>query len=478
MSWPWSQLGLPGPSGLSEIRHAYAEKLKVTHPEDDPEGFQKLHSAYQMASRMARQQKRKARIPETERPPRPALETFRQPEEDFDFDELLRESGEQPRRSQGTEPDWDYARLFAEGEAEWAEYRRRGEERRQWDSREEWPQFQMPLPDGKAERQAGVSIWKPMIFGILASLVLLFGIGPLLNWRNLIPTRDPREQVCRYIEEDMDVKVGSLYNLGASYATDAYSNVFYLGDDPSNRQFLAGPDGERDKGHPGYTTNLPEMMVLWALEGFARERKIYNVDTLDRDLKLERWETGGTFVLTLPAGGAGDVITDLGALLEELSREAWYQARLPVCEVVLCGRQMIEGRLILSRWRPADGAFDAEGLRALYESAFAHSYCAQLLKELELDRDFLRGGEARYTLTNEGTATVRDRECYKLFGLDETGAVALEYYVDLELSNIYCFPGNFWESGNSEDQLGIYRVLHWGDDLGLICLFYPWLRVN
>ena len=45
MSWPWSQLGLPGPSGLSEVRHAYAEKLKITHPEEDPEGFQRLHSA-------------------------------------------------------------------------------------------------------------------------------------------------------------------------------------------------------------------------------------------------------------------------------------------------------------------------------------------------------------------------------------------------------------------------------------------------
>ena len=39
MSWPWSQLGLPGPSELSEVRHAYAEKLKTTHPEEDPEGF-------------------------------------------------------------------------------------------------------------------------------------------------------------------------------------------------------------------------------------------------------------------------------------------------------------------------------------------------------------------------------------------------------------------------------------------------------
>ena len=78
MSWPWSQLGLPGPSGLSEVRHAYAEKLKITHPEEDPEGFQRLHSAYQLASRMARQQKRQAGVqtpePREERPPQPEPE--------------------------------------------------------------------------------------------------------------------------------------------------------------------------------------------------------------------------------------------------------------------------------------------------------------------------------------------------------------------------------------------------------------------
>ena len=526
MSWPWSQLGLPGPSQLSEIRHAYAEKLKTTHPEEDPEGFQRLHSAYQLASRMARQQKRRAevQVPAPECPPQPAPEPSQPPEkdfnydellqggeqprlshrddeEDFDFDALLQEDGEQPRRTRKEEPDWDYDRLFAEGEAERAEYRRRrGEERRkeqrqqsqerrrQWNSREEqlnlqfrqeqdrwqntetilhviemmynsqaeteaWkkffqspmfqqnrnsldlmfgledfvsgrelpqevkaalflaygfdrgvsrpeqrPLFQMLLPAWKAERRAGVSIWKPMFFGILSSLVFLFGIAPLLdsglipialyavglaflvwvirktvilgNWevrarnrnfgkkqglilaiacvmalvaavtwlrsppgldlRKFLPTKDPREQVCRYIEEDLGVKVGSLYNLNDTYATDTYGNVFYLGDDPSSRQFLAGPDGDRKNGKSGYTTNLPEMMMLWSLEDFANKRKIRNVDTVDRDLKLERWETGGTFVLTLPVGGAGEIITDLGALLEELSQESWYQAQPPV----------------------------------------------------------------------------------------------------------------------------------------------------
>ena len=54
MNWPWSELGLPGPSDLAAVRRAYAERLKTTHPEEDPEGFQRLHEAYQQARRAAR----------------------------------------------------------------------------------------------------------------------------------------------------------------------------------------------------------------------------------------------------------------------------------------------------------------------------------------------------------------------------------------------------------------------------------------
>ena len=59
MSWPWNALGLDGPADLGAVKHAYAQKLKLTHPEEDPEGFQQLHAAYQAASRIARQRKKR-----------------------------------------------------------------------------------------------------------------------------------------------------------------------------------------------------------------------------------------------------------------------------------------------------------------------------------------------------------------------------------------------------------------------------------
>ena len=739
MSWPWSQLGLPGPSDLPEIRHAYAEKLKTTHPEDDPEGFQSLHAAYQAASRMARQRKRRERSaqPEPVRPPEPSPEP-EPPREEFDFGQLLEDGEEDPRPPQNGEEqtfdfdqllqsdevpppppreevqDFDFERLFAEGEAERAEARRRRAEQRRraqaqvrawarerqraqewtqkreywqrqerqnnydrerreqfsqeearWQSTEtilhtlemlhnaqaplgEWekffasplfrrskgeldlifgledfvsardlprevrlalflaygfdkgvampqlhPLYQMLLPAWGAEKQekgqqrlhklgvciAGVLL-TPLalvLFGaggllgiallVAASSVALIGMafrrGPngkrnllllwllffftftyvcydrglgltiplgilgvgfvcwvlwqvvklgttekrargrtvtrkeelramlgfvlaaalllVLSWLRtepdlgqLLPAKDPREQVCAYMEEDFGIPFQSIYN---KTKLERHNNVF-APEDSVGDMFLAGPDGERNDGNAGYATNYPEMRMLWELKDFAKDHDIPRVDSMDRELELEQWETSGTILITLPFYGAGDTIAALGDLLEELSRERWYQAWTPECEIVLCGRPMKEGRLVLTRYQPADGDFDTSGVRTLYEGSFVHTYCAKLLEELELDRDFIRDGTTPYTLTDGGMAELKGETCCRLYGLDETGAVALEYYVNLNGDNIYCVPGSFWAEGNDEEQIGFYRLLHREENLGLVSLFYPWIKVN
>ena len=43
----WNTLEIKPTSNLAEIKKAYARKLKIHHPEDDPEGFQKLRMAYE-----------------------------------------------------------------------------------------------------------------------------------------------------------------------------------------------------------------------------------------------------------------------------------------------------------------------------------------------------------------------------------------------------------------------------------------------
>ena len=62
MSWPWSELGLEGPSGSGEVKRAYAQRVKTVHPEEDPEGFQQLYAAYQTARRIAQAAEQDARM--------------------------------------------------------------------------------------------------------------------------------------------------------------------------------------------------------------------------------------------------------------------------------------------------------------------------------------------------------------------------------------------------------------------------------
>ena len=180
MSWPWNELGLPGPAGLPDIRSAYAQKLKTAHPEEDPEGFQRLHAAYQEASRRARRARSAQTGPEDPPADRPAPPERRQEAPGWNYDELLEDQeapnhspqkpepqepewnydellkGEDaPPREEEAAPEWDFERLFAEGEEEaqearrrrledlrhknWARYAPQARQRRELDGEDAWP---------------------------------------------------------------------------------------------------------------------------------------------------------------------------------------------------------------------------------------------------------------------------------------------------------------------------------------------------
>lgn len=77
---PWQILGIAATREVREIKRAYAIALKKTHPEDDPEGFQKLRRAYETALAMA---ERGAAIPT----PTPTIEPEIEPDIESDLDD-------------------------------------------------------------------------------------------------------------------------------------------------------------------------------------------------------------------------------------------------------------------------------------------------------------------------------------------------------------------------------------------------------
>ena len=94
MNSPWRELGLPGPSDTETIKRAYAQRIKEVHPEEDPEGFQALHRAYQMARRMATD--RQPRRPSFQSPEvRPEPQETPAESEDLDFS-ALEDAEEEP----------------------------------------------------------------------------------------------------------------------------------------------------------------------------------------------------------------------------------------------------------------------------------------------------------------------------------------------------------------------------------------------
>lgn len=64
----WGALEIAPTTDRREIRQAYARRLKLTNPEDDPEGFQALRQAYDWALAYADRQARTAKLYELERP--------------------------------------------------------------------------------------------------------------------------------------------------------------------------------------------------------------------------------------------------------------------------------------------------------------------------------------------------------------------------------------------------------------------------
>ena len=170
MNWPWRELGLPGPADLSEVRRAYAERLKTTHPEEDPEGFQRLHEAYQQARRLARKGTGGQQPP----PQR------RREESGWDKDELVTPEGTDEEEAGPEEPDWDFEGIFSRQAAQRAEER----ERRTQERKDAY--FARHNPATPEERERLEEQWPRVDRALMTVEELHAGGAPVYVWTSFL----------------------------------------------------------------------------------------------------------------------------------------------------------------------------------------------------------------------------------------------------------------------------------------------------
>ena len=463
MNSPWRELGLPGPSDTETIKRAYAQRIKEVHPEEDPEGFQALHRAYQMARRMATDRRRPSPVfpmpedrPEPQEPESGDLdfsaleESQEEPTEDAKPEELdfssLKDSEEEP--PEDAEPEeLDFSAL--EDQAE--EDESRSED---WDFdellEEDEPEDRPPPEDlphqaeayetvgGYHRRKRGVD--KVMLVLAVLILVLLLGRAALPTIVERVQQNTYPKTVLEQLEEDWGVE---LVSSPQNNKREELRYLYWLEDNPEIR-FQAIYRGGRDveAGRPGYDTNYPDVRLFWRLREFAAQWPEYplsfNVEQTDHE---GEGASGGSppslFVFQMPMHGGEDFVQALGDELQAVSQESWYQKQMPEFQVYLVYRDSI---IVNYNSTTATEPCTGETMLLQYEEqselALLHSI---LYYDGQIQRDFSQPEYAE--VVRSGQATIAGVEYWYMVCWDreETG-ISMDYYLRKDHEGLYCLP--------------------------------------
>ena len=407
MYWPWSVLGLPGPSDPEAVDRAYVQRLEEICPEEDPYGFQALRRAYEAAYRLAL--------------------VMEQPGEGDGFPTDLGGKYAAAGGGGGTsEPGWGIKNPLDKkpDSGPFLDGRR--------------PDFDGSLSGEGPRRGRGILI----AAGIL---LFLFGIFWLGGWLLQLMSDAPRQRdaqaIMGYLEEDFRVElVSSPHNRDR----EERRYLYWRADDPDIR-FQAIAEGERDTeaGHGGYRTNYTSAMLYDSIRTFAEAWPEYPLwYDLERTDAEGEGASGGSppafFLFQLPREGAGDFLTALGGRLERLSQEAWYEKEPP--EFLLA---LFHGDALVLQYHSTEEEIpDGMELKARYESEMGNALLQSLLTDHGVagwdypeDQNLLimRSGEVDVMGDMSWWLT-----CY---GEDLLGEeLAMNYYLLMDCSAIYCIP--------------------------------------
>jgi len=309
---------------------------------------------------------------------------------------------------------------------------------------------------------------KAVIVACFTFLAVFLSIGIGVNLQTAREDRAARqaaerwtEKAPQWLEEDF----------GQPFVHAVSEDIFAPAADPE-LYFHASPWGERSEDWPGYQTNYPHILVKRALEDFAEERG------LDLDLGSYSHEIGdapGAYLLNLPLLGAEEDLAALGKLLEDLSRQDWYQVPPidPRSEEEYAVREPVKYTVFLCHRglafyeAPSQQGFDTEEALSLYAQA-GPALCRWILEQSGLADQHL--GKGTYVLQDREVVELGDGIFFQVCGADkDTGEVRVQYLLASGGGALFCVPRERMDGIRSVIDLyrGTPRTLEL-DKLGLI----------
>ena len=414
MSWPWSELGLPGPSEAAAVKHAYAQRLKEVHPEEDPEGFSRLQRAYQAARRLTRTTGQRVS------PTSP----WTAPEEtQTGLDDAA------PEKPDNAAPEWDFETLLSQGEQETEPEDEIPEEETAW----------VPPVYGPrgARRRTRLRIRLSDSQKAILLIAVLFVIAIVLNWPTRVPsTADKAADTQRWLEDTFGMElVSSPYNRDREedrflYRLKSEPDVYFQG--------IWNEDG-------AYRTNYTNAMLFRELKAFSQEWPDYPL-WFDRGMtdSAGKGAEGGAppseFFFQVPLEGAEEFLDALGARLERLAESTdWYRKQPPEFLIAL-----IHGEAVVYSYSSDHGDVPTgEELVEFYEEKMIGS----LLEDLLFRQDVILWDypdDEDLVWARTGAGWVQDETGWWIScrGTGRNGEdLAMYYFLRSDYTALYCIPG-------------------------------------
>lgn len=426
MSWPWSELGLSGPASPEEIKHAYAQRLKDIHPEENPDGFQRLHRAYQVARRLT--QTSISHPQQGDSQPHSGFSSFQAESTSASPDLASQETNEGSsaadddsiESSHSQTPHWDFDTLLSQ------------EPEPEEDISEEESAWVAPVYRTQSPRRLRLTDSQKAI----VLIAVMFIIAIILNWPVVSPndTASKAAATQTWLENTFQIP---LVSSSGNKDREEDRFLYWSKEDPDIRfQAILEEDGS-------IHTNYTNAVLFHEMKAFSQAWPEYPLwfDLEMTDSTGEGAEGGSPpylFLFQVPLEGAEEFLSALGEQLEQVAHTDWYIQQPPEYLVALA-----HGEAILCSYDSTDQEMPSrKELLTLYQEEL----CSPLLEDLLFQQDVVLWDypdDKNLVWVDSGPGWVLDENGWWIScrGTGREGRdLTMYYFLRDDYAAVYCVP--------------------------------------